>query len=527
MKRWHYFIIFVIGLLVRIFVAALQESPGFMDAEYYFIGGQQLAQGNGFSEQILWNYLDDPTGIPHPSHGYWMPLTSILASIGMIIANNQSFAATQIIFILIGSLLPLLAAYLCFQLTKNCKSAFLAGGLAILPAFYLPYLTTTDTFGIYAVLGATFFILLSEKFATKRFLTPFLLGLVAGLMHLSRTDGIMWLGFALIAVLFYLVPGNQKENSKFRAVILGCILTIGGYLVIMGPWFLRNFQLFRSFLAPGGSRSFWIIDYNELFIFPASQLTFDRWLAAGFDTILQARIWALQINLQRSLAEQGMIFLTPLIILGLWHFRKDFRIKLGAFIWLCTFVVMTFVFPYQGARGGFFHSSAALLPLLWAAAAIGLNAALVWASSTRGWNIKEAGIVFTIATIFIAGLLSGFVLFNNFFGDDLDPPKWEENRIAYQQIEQAILELGANPKDIVLTTNPPGYFAYTHRPAIAIPDGDISTLLEVAEKHQGKFLVLEKDHPDGLANLYIDPKSPLVGLEYLATVNGTQIFIIE
>jgi hypothetical protein len=79
----------------------------------------------------------------------------------------------------------------------------------------------------------------------------------------------------------------------------------------------------------------------------------------------------------------------------------------------------------------------------------------------------------------------------------------------------------------VLTTNAPGYFAYTHRPAIAIPDGDTSTLMEVAEKYQGKYLVLEIDHPDGLDSLYANPKFPVVGLQYLETVNGTHIFVIE
>ena len=49
MKRRDYFMIFLIGLLTRIFVASLQDSPGFMDAEYYFISAQQLVKiGNRY-----------------------------------------------------------------------------------------------------------------------------------------------------------------------------------------------------------------------------------------------------------------------------------------------------------------------------------------------------------------------------------------------------------------------------------------------------------------------------------------------
>ena len=454
MKRQYYLIIFVIGLLVRISVAWLQNSPGFMDAEYYFIGGKQLAQGDGFSENILWHYLDNPTGIPHPSHGYWMPLTSILAAVGMAVTGSQSFAAAQIVFVLIGSLMPPLTAYLSFQLTNKHRSAILAGALAILPAFYLPYMTTSDTFGIYAVLGAVFFILLSESFTSKRFLTPYLLGIIAGLMHLSRADGLLWLGFAIISVIFYIAPKKQQGQIRFWPFLEGCILVISGYLTIMGPWFYRNIQLFGSPMAPGGLRSFWIIEYNELFIYPGSQLTPERWWAAGFEKTLDARLWALKINLQRSIAEQGMIFLTPLILVGLWQLRRDFRIRIGLFIWVSTFVVMTFVFPYQGARGGYFHSSAALLSLLWAAAAIGLSGALGWAERVRNWNAKEAGVIFSIAILFFAGLLSAFVLFNNFIPGDSDQPKWEENKITYQNLEETILGLGIPPDDIVMTINP-------------------------------------------------------------------------
>lgn len=527
MKPRYYFLLFLIGLLIRIAVASLQNSPGFMDAEYYFMGGRHLVQGDGFSEQILWNYLDDPTEIPHPSHGYWMPLTSILASVGMFITGNHSFGAAQIVFILVASLFPPLTAYLSYQLTQNQRSAILAGGLAILPAFYLPYLTTTDTFGVYAVLGVLFFILLADSWASKRLLTPILLGLISGLMHLSRADGVIWLGFAIICALFYLPQRNKQNRRHIQAIIEGCILVLLGYLTIMGPWFLRNMQAFGTAMAPGGSRSFWIIHYNELFIYPGSLLTPQRWLASGLNTIFESRLWAFKINLQRSMAEQGLIFLTPLILIGLWKFRKDFRIQLGVFIWLCTFAVMTLIFPYQGARGGFFHSSAALLSILWTAAAIGLNAILEWAGRKRGWNTNEAGLVFTIAIIFMAGALSGFVLFTNLFSGNSTPSNWEENRITYQHFEAAILEFGNPPHEIVMTTNPPGYFAHTKRSAIAIPDGEIPMLLEVAERYNAKILILEKDHPNGLDDLYANPETHPGGLEFLTTTEGTHIFIIK
>ncbi len=527
MKHWHYLIIFIIGLLVRIVVGLLQDSPGFMDAEYYFSGGRNLVQGHGFTETILWNYLDDPGGIPHPSHGYWMPLVSIMTAFGMVVSQSQHFATVQFVFILIASLLPPLTTYLCFLLTNNRASAILAGGLAILSGFYLPVMTTSDTFGVYAVLGVLFFIVLSETFISRRFLAPISIGVIAGLMHLARADGVIWLGFAMLGILSSTGLRYHLGKRRANAYLEGIMMVISGYLAIMGPWFIRNILVFGSPQAPGSSRSLWIIGYDELFIYPANQLTVERWLSSGLVSILESRSWALGINLQRSIAEQGLIFLTPLIVYGLWKSRKDHRIQLGILAWLCTFLIMTFVFPYQGARGGFFHSSAALLPILWSAATIGFCAILDWAHRVRNWNIREARIVFTTAILGFTIFLTIYSGWSKFAKEGQAPSKWEENHITYQQVDLALTEFGAGHQEIVLTINPPGYFVSTSRPAIAIPDGNIPTTLGVAKKYGGRYLVLEKDHPQGLDDLYENPYLQIDGLLYILTVADTHLFVVE
>src|SRR4030066_516223 len=101
MTRETLLLLLVISLLLLVVMGKFEFSPGYMDAEYYFAGGLRLAQGYGFTEEILWNYLDDPTGLPHPSHVYWMPLTSILAAIGMVLTGMNIFSAGRTIFMLI------------------------------------------------------------------------------------------------------------------------------------------------------------------------------------------------------------------------------------------------------------------------------------------------------------------------------------------------------------------------------------------------------------------------------------------
>ena len=83
---------------------------------------------------------------------------------------------------------PPLTATLAFRLSPNRQSALLSGLLAGFSTFYAPYLSVTDNFGLYMVLGASYFLLLSKLrllSSTQSRATTFLaFGLISGLMNL-------------------------------------------------------------------------------------------------------------------------------------------------------------------------------------------------------------------------------------------------------------------------------------------------------------------------------------------------------
>jgi hypothetical protein len=91
MRRWDYFFLYVIALVFFGLCSLWIKSPGYMDAEYYTLSAIQMAEGKGMTQPIIWNYLDDPSGIPHPSHTYWMPAPSILALSGMLVTGKPDF----------------------------------------------------------------------------------------------------------------------------------------------------------------------------------------------------------------------------------------------------------------------------------------------------------------------------------------------------------------------------------------------------------------------------------------------------
>ena len=97
-------------LVVRSVAALLVEEPGYMDAYYYYHVARNLASGQGFVEQVLWNYLDDPAGLPHASNLYWMPLTAVLVAPGLALFG-ETFRAAQVPLVLLSPLVPLIAYF--------------------------------------------------------------------------------------------------------------------------------------------------------------------------------------------------------------------------------------------------------------------------------------------------------------------------------------------------------------------------------------------------------------------------------
>ncbi|HID63951.1 MAG TPA: hypothetical protein EYP49_14615 [Anaerolineae bacterium] len=110
--------IFALTLLVRLIAALPIQRPGYMDAYYYYDGAEALYRGLGFSEEFIWNYLDDPQGIPHPSHLYWPPLSSILAYLSFLVFG-PSHRAAQLPFILLSATLPLITYYVSLHFVSG------------------------------------------------------------------------------------------------------------------------------------------------------------------------------------------------------------------------------------------------------------------------------------------------------------------------------------------------------------------------------------------------------------------------
>jgi hypothetical protein len=512
------------ALAVLILAAVLQTGPGYMDAEYYYSGGLQLVQGKGFNEPFLWNYLDQPAGLPHPSFTYWMPLASIIAFVGMKLAGASTFLAARWPFILLASLIPGLTYSLSIKIGARPATAKLAGWLAVFPGFYLVFTSLTETFVLYMLGGTLFFLLVSIEDQPwnmpGRWLRYGLLGLVAGWMHAARADGLMWLGMAGLVWLVETLGAWRTRKAKIWQVAVDLFLLILGYSLVMGPWYARNLSLYGTPFSPGGARTLWLTDYDQTYRLQVETLTVQNWLAAGFPAILKVRWDALVLNLKNMLAVQGSVFLLPFMLFGIWEKRKATVIRFGVLGWLITLFAMTVVFPFSGSRGGFLHSGVAFQPFLWACAALGFEKTIEWSAAKRGWSRKGAWRAFAGGAVVLSALFTFGI-----FGMRVLAQDWDASQRAYQAVAVELDALDISEEDVFLVNNPPGFYLATGRPSIVIPDGDEENVLAAAQRYAADYLLLDANNPK------LDPlfqaENCVTGFDLLVDIETMKLYKIE
>ncbi len=515
MRRSELVALFVVGLLFYSLLACFQHAPGYMDADYYFSGGLRLVQGHGFTETTLWNYLDNPQSLPHPSHGYWFPLASILSAAGMFLTGQQTFFAARLGFILVAALVSPVTALLSYQIISRREIAIAAGVLAIFCGYHAPFMPTTDNFGLFMLSGGLFFLLI---FRRDRY-APLLLGLVAGFMNLSRSDGIIWFVIGLSSIL--IVWFERKPRLSFSSCFRVGVLFVVGYALVMGPWVVRNLFVWGTPLTPAGSSVLWMTRYDETFAWPPARINLQNWLAAGWQLALSNRIDALKLNFLNTIGAQAGFLLFPFILIGAWALRKDLRVRLALLGWVTLFLVMSIVFPFAGSRGSFFHAGAALQPIWFTSAVIGVD---VLANKARkhGLFTSAAPRIFRTGLVMAMILLTVALVYISIIKND-----WNKFDRNYVRVEKILLEYKAQPSDVVIVANAPGYYAATGRSAIIVPDENLDTVHALAHQFGARFLVLEKAfYTDPMIPVYNNPENQ-PGLTYLGEFDDVRIFTIQ
>lgn len=524
MKKSDYGILFLVALAFFILIATFQKVPGYMDAEYYFGQSIRIVQHHDLIEPFIWNFLNYPTEVNTPGFAFWLPMTSFLAAVGLWISSTTDYFTAKIFFILMAAAIVVMTAYLANEFLPGRRTGWLAGLLALFSGFYLPFMTTTDTFTPYMFFGGFFFICIlnAKKRAgvSQKFNYWFLMvGIVSGLMTLTRSDGLIWLMGGWLGLL--LTTKIQPKNWKNTTILAGEILL--GFLIVMTPFYLRNYSIYKSIFPTGNGLMFWLTKYDDLFVYPSNVLTFSRWLQSGIITIFVDRFIALGNNLQTLVASGGTIVLAPIMLVGFWKTFKLDVVKLMIVLLAGIFFIMTIVFPYAGERGGFFHSLSAVQVVLWSLVPVGLDKIIVWGIKTRKWKNNRSWLMFGTALVVVVGVLSILNFNNKLMNGTESGIPWNETQSSFIAVDHEISNSQKDQTGIVMVNNPPGFTLATGRPSVMIPSGSEDALIDVGNRFNVKYLIINGERSNVEKKLEDDALLP-DHFKYLFEVAENKIY---
>ena len=480
----------LLALVVAFFIVyAFVGAPGYTDVYYHFNAAKRLATGFGLTDTYLWTYIGAPDTLPAPSHLYWMPITSILAAVSMWLTRSTSYAAAQIPFALCLAGTALVAFRLGWRVLKQRRGAWLAGLLTLFSGFYTRYWGAIDTFAPYALiasLGLSAFGLALESPASKRWWL--LAGALAALAHLTRADGLLLIGLGGLLAVWLII----ERRLTLQVGIVRVSLLLAAYLVVLLPWFARNWIAIGSPLPLGGTQAIWFDEYDDLFSYPpdASPVTL------GLEGFINSRREALVNNFATFVAVEGLIAMSPFMLIGLWRRRRDLYWRPFCGYALLLHVAMTFVFPYPGYRGGLFHSAAALIPFWTVLGLAGIDDAVGWvAQRRRRWQPQVAKVLFSFGLLGLAILLSLQTgMAGRIVASDTIPA-------LYQELQQVI-----PPEARVMINDPAALYYFTGYGGVVIPNGDADAVRQIATQYAVQYLVLQAGGmTDELAPLYNAP----------------------
>lgn len=463
----------LIAALVMVY--ALNPRPSYLDSYYHYNAAARWASGDGLSDTALWVYLGLPEDLPEPvtetpSHLYWMPMTSLLSGASMKLFG-PGYPQAQIPMVLCYTGAILLAALAGGWLGGAKRHAALAMLLMVASSSFAPMWGEIDTFAPYALFGAGALAAMIYARVTDHWRWWLAAGLLSGAGHLTRSDGLLLL---MVGVLVALFSGGRSRTVGMAALIVG-------YLVVMGPWFVRMMDVVGAPLPVGGLQTAYITDYEQIFRYPWQELSLG---AVGIPALVQTRIDTLPKNIGTFFVSEGWLVLWPLMLWGLFKASPAIRLTVGLFA-LGLHVAMSLVFAWPAARGGLFHGAAALMPW-WSALTI------IGAEALIGWLTRRQPRMRRFTQVLVLGLTVAAAIWMTSFTLRTPKPAGEPRSVM---AIRPLLTAG----DRVMATDPALNYYHLGVGGVVLPDAPVEQLEAMAETFDLDYLVLEEivGGPDG------------------------------
>lgn len=447
------------------------------DPAFYLGTALNLISGRGLTVDVVWTYRQGLPDLPRPGHEWWQPLPTFLEALALLAAGPAGidpWRVAQLPGLLAGTGTAVLGYVVARQVFADLKlaqpglRAFGVGlGLALnsLMAYHSVSADSSALFSFFALLALGLPLIAGSQ--------GFAAGLAAGLAYLARPHA------ALIPLSWFL-------GAERRFVALGIL----GFVVIAGPWAVRNLALFGT-PGPLSSLAVFAVDTADLHSLdspPGPAI----WGRAGLPTLLASRFDALVHGLGYTLGIQGFLPTSVPAWVGLWVLAVRYPpIRPAAFYSSVVALGTPLLFGPVSTLGALHHSAGSIIPWLLIGLAWGIDRLLGLVGRARRWR-RDLFPVIWAGLICLWGIQAGAAV-NRTWAQSV------ELGGLYTEIRTVLAGLPPGP---VICTIPYTVNLLTGRPALSLPAPDPADAVLRIAHHYGARLVLISEragrYPDEL-----------------------------
>ncbi|HSL76192.1 MAG TPA: glycosyltransferase family 39 protein [Candidatus Limnocylindrales bacterium] len=512
-------VLYALALVVRIVLIWHFPDPAYPDSFYYVDVARNLAEGRGFTIDLIWIFPEvggtipaDPT-LPIPSNAHWMPLAS-LVQVPFIALLGATPWASALPFALIGSI----AAPLTWAMARDAGARDVisigAGLLVAIPVLTTAFMVQPDNFSLYQplVLGALWMGARGLKGSPASFAIA---GLLAGLATLSRNDGLLVLGALGLAFLW----DRWRRRTIPWSAAFACVAV---FVLVMAPWWLRQLAIFGS-ISPSSTsgKVFFIRDIGEWNSI-STPATLDHLLGMGAAQLAMTRLGGLVAAVMIYVTLVAGFILAPFMVVGAWRRRRS--VDFGPFFVYAglLFAFSALVSAIHVPGGTFIHSAIALAPHSYVLALEGIAAAVAWiAARRRAWDATAA------TRVFVSGAVA-FSVVAAAAGALFVHAEWAGSRMKFQRVGEALDDAGAPLTARVMSIDAAGTKYWTGRGGVVLVNDPVATVESVARAYDIDWLVL--DRADSVRSMapVLDggPRPDWLGAPVLAEGQPTQLALL-
>jgi len=483
--------IFAVAFVARAWAASLIAFPKPEDTAYYVMVAHNLVEGRGLVSDAIWSYQTPPLVFPRPAFEVWLPLPSWLAAVPMALLG-PTFGAAQVMSVLVGSLVPVLAWRLGADVAAELglpvgRARTLAVGIGLTTAIYLALVLhsalpdSTMPFAALA-LGACLLMTRLLRGPARPALGPLVvLGVLIGLAALTRNEA-AWIGLTWAGLAWWQRDTSRRE--RVRAIAIPGAVAILVFL----PWAVRDWQTFGSPLPGQAAANALSVTGFDIFAW-SEPPTVARYLAEGPAFLVSSRLEGLGHNLFNVLVFLGL----PLAPIGLvalpWTGRLR-ALRPLLVLSVMTFLVTSLVFPVSTTWGTYLHAAGPAHVLLVVSGLLALDRLIAWVGRRRGWTRPVAWLGTTLG---VAGcLLFTAALMPSFGAGSAATAR------TYAALERALAAVQGPSDGPVITDFPIWLADATGVRSLALPNESPSSVVSLARAFPGTRLLVLVDRERGI-----------------------------